>query len=75
VFRCRNRAARKPDPAARPIRAARVAFGLPQDSPLQLMFEPCVNRRSSLSAFRGAGFHVERAPPVQRVAFECTASD
>jgi hypothetical protein len=60
-FRRRNRAARKPDPAARPIRATPVAFGLPQDASLQLMFEPCVNRRSSLSAFRDVGFHVERA--------------
>lgn len=60
MFRCRNRAARKPDPAARQIRATRVAFGLPQDLSGELMFEPCVNRRSGLSAFCDVGFRVER---------------
>jgi hypothetical protein len=50
-FRCRNRAAEKPDPAARKNRAKRFAFGLPQDLHMQLMFEPCVKRRSRLSAF------------------------
>jgi hypothetical protein len=60
VFRCRNRAARKPDPAARKNRAKRFAFGLPQDLHMQLMFEPCVERGSRLSALRGGGFHVER---------------
>ena len=42
------------------IRATRVAFSLPQDSPAELMFETCVNRRSELSAFRNAGIHAER---------------
>jgi hypothetical protein len=53
-------AAEKPHPAARQICATRVAFGLPQDSHMQLMFEACVNRRSRLSAFRGVGFHCGR---------------
>jgi hypothetical protein len=75
VFRRRNRAARKPDSAARQIRARRVAFGLPQDLSGELMFETCVNRRSSVSAFRDAGFRVERARSVQRVVFECAASN
>jgi hypothetical protein len=75
VFRRRTCAAEKPDPAARQIRATRAAFGLPQDSPGDLMFEPCVNRGSSLSAFRGDGFDVARAPSVRRLAFECAASD
>src|SRR3954454_24270678 len=56
----RNRAAEKPRPAARKDRAQRFAFGLPQDLHMQLMFESCVKRGSRLSAFRGAGFHVER---------------
>src|SRR3954454_5155043 len=56
----RNRAAEKPRPAARKDRAKRFAFGLPQDLHMQLMFEPCAERGSRLSAFRGAGFHVER---------------
>jgi hypothetical protein len=60
VFRCRNRAARKPEVAARKNRAKRFAFGLPQDLHMQLMFGPCVKRGSRLSALRGAGFHVER---------------
>jgi hypothetical protein len=59
-FRRRNCAAEKPDLAARQIRAKRVAFGLPQDSVVQLMFEACVNRNSRVSAFRDVGFHVER---------------
>jgi hypothetical protein len=60
VFRRRNCAAEKPDPAARQIRATRVAFSLPHESPDELMFEVCVNRGSALSAFRGFGFHLER---------------
>jgi hypothetical protein len=60
LFRCRNRAARKPDVAAREIRAKRFAFGLPQDLHMQLMFEPCAKGGSRLSAFRGAGFDIER---------------
>lgn len=49
ISSCRKRNSRK-----------RVAFGLPQDSPDELMFEACVNCMSELSAFRGVGFHVER---------------
>jgi hypothetical protein len=41
-------------------RARRAAFGLPQDSHMQLMCEACVNRNSELSAFHGVGFHGER---------------
>jgi hypothetical protein len=61
-------AAKNPDPAARKNRAKRVAFGLPQDSHMQLMFEACVNRGSEISAFRGVGFHLERrvAGPAHR---------
>jgi hypothetical protein len=40
-------------------RATHVAFGLPQDSQVQLMFEACVNRNSAASAFRDVGFHFE----------------
>jgi hypothetical protein len=73
VFRRRNRAARKPDPAARQICATRVAFSLPQDSSDELMFETCVNRRSKLSTFRDVGFLVEGCvarswAPLERVA-------
>jgi hypothetical protein len=39
-------------------RAKCVAFSLPQDSHIQLMFETCVNRNSSVSAFRDVGFHL-----------------
>jgi hypothetical protein len=75
AIRRRNCAAEKPHPAARKNCAQRVAFGLPQDSHMQLMFEACVNRGSGLSAFRGAGFYVERgvARPARRP--ECAASD
>jgi hypothetical protein len=68
AIRRHKRAAEKPHPAARKNRAQRVAFGLPQDSHMQLMFEACVNRGSGLSAFRGAGFYVERgaARPARR---------
>jgi hypothetical protein len=59
MFHRRNCAAEKPDPAARQIRATRVAFSLPQDSSDELMFETCVNRRSELSAFRDVGFRLE----------------
>jgi hypothetical protein len=55
-----NYAAEKPHPAARKNRAQRVAFGLPQDSHMQLMFEACAKRGSELSAFHGVGFYVER---------------
>jgi hypothetical protein len=50
-------------------RAKCVAFSLPQDSAVQLMFEACVNRGSELSAFRGVGFYVERRIAVLRVTF------
>jgi hypothetical protein len=75
VFRCRNRAARKPDPAARQIRATRVAFSLPQDSSAQLMFETCVNCRSSLSAFGDVGFRGERCIMLSARRLQCIASD
>jgi hypothetical protein len=63
-FRRRNCSAEKPHPATRQIRANRVAFSLPQDSSLQLMFETCVNRRPELSVFRDVGFRLEYAPRV-----------
>jgi hypothetical protein len=59
-FRRRNCAAGKTISCRKENRAARVAFSLPQDLSAELMFETCVNRRSELSAFRSAGFHVER---------------
>jgi hypothetical protein len=55
-----NCAAGKTSSCRKKNRAKRVAFGLPQDFAVQLMFEACVNRGSGLSAFRGVGFHVER---------------
>jgi hypothetical protein len=58
-FRRRNCAAGKTTSCRKENRAARVAFSLPQDLSAELMFETCVNRRSELSAFRSAGFHVE----------------
>lgn len=71
----RNCPAEKPHPAARQIRANRVAFSLPQDSLDELMLEACVKRGCELSAFRGFGFHVERRVGLLRVALECVASD
>jgi hypothetical protein len=67
-FRRRNCAAGKTTSCRKENRAARVAFSLPQDLSAELMFETCVNRRSELSAFRSAGFHVERrvARPARR---------
>jgi hypothetical protein len=55
--------------------AQRVAFGLPQDSTRQLMFEACVNHGSELSAFRDVGFHVERlvAGAAHRPRMPCQA--
>jgi hypothetical protein len=70
-----NCAAEKPHPAARKNRATRVAFSLPQDSWVQLMFEACVNRGSELSAFRGVGFHGKRRVARAARRLECAASD
>jgi hypothetical protein len=42
-------AAKKPAVAARKIGQKDVAFGLPQDSRIALMFEPCAARVSCLS--------------------------
>jgi hypothetical protein len=56
VTRRRKCAAEKPRLAARKNLASRVAFGLPQDSHMQLMLEACVKRGSELSAFRGVEF-------------------
>jgi hypothetical protein len=74
-FRRRTCAAEKPHPAARQIRATRVAFSLPQDSSDELMLEACVERGSWLSAFRDVGFHAGDASLILNVVAECVASD
>jgi hypothetical protein len=68
MFRRHNCAARRTRSCRKKNRANSVAFGLPQDSSLQLMLEACVNRGSELSGLRGVGFHIERrvADPVRR---------
>jgi hypothetical protein len=74
-FRRRNCLVEKPHPAARQIRANRVAFSLPQDSSLQLILEACVKRGSELSAFHDVGFHADDALVILNVVVECVASD
>jgi hypothetical protein len=74
-FRRHTRAAGETSSCRKQNRAQRVAFSLPQDLSVELMFEPCVNRKSELSAFRAVGFHAERRVAILRAVFECDASD
>jgi hypothetical protein len=58
TVRCHAFAAKKPCLAARKIVRIPVAFSLPQDSPVQLMFGAVRFGESASSASRGLGFHI-----------------
>jgi len=67
-------AAKKPAVAARKIGAKAVAFGLPQDSRAELMFEPCETRAPCASASPRSGFLAPEAVAASGAARQRTAT-